>query len=151
MKTKRNIRNLRDDMGFPLPLQRVLRADMGAAPTFLGAWAIHQQGSCDTAPITVLIPLVQPATCTKGLPTGSQPLPPPSLVAQTIKNPSAVQKTWVWSLDWKIPWRRAWQHTPVFLPGESLWTEEPGGLQSMGSQRAGHDWVTKYSTAHGII
>ena len=36
----------------------------------------------------------------------------------------------------KIPWRRAWQPTPVFLPGESPWTEEPGGLQSMGLQRA---------------
>ena len=35
----------------------------------------------------------------------------------------------------KIPWRRAWQPIPVFLPGESPWTEEPGGLQSMGSQR----------------
>ena len=34
----------------------------------------------------------------------------------------------------KIPWRRAWKPTPVFLPGESPWTEEPGGLQSMGSQ-----------------
>ena len=34
-----------------------------------------------------------------------------------------------------IPWRRAWQPSPVFLPGESPWTEEPGGLQSMGSQR----------------
>ena len=31
----------------------------------------------------------------------------------------------------KIPWRRAWQPTPVFLPGKSPWTEEPGGLQSM--------------------
>ena len=31
-------------------------------------------------------------------------------------------------------WRRAWQPTPVFLPGESPWTEEPGRLQSMGSQ-----------------
>ena len=30
----------------------------------------------------------------------------------------------------KIPWRRAWQPTPVFLPGESPWTEEPGGLCS---------------------
>ena len=39
----------------------------------------------------------------------------------------------------KIPWRRAWHYTPVFLPGESPWTEEPGGLQSMGSQRVGHD------------
>ena len=27
----------------------------------------------------------------------------------------------------KIPWRREWQPTPGFLPGESLWTEEPGG------------------------
>ena len=27
----------------------------------------------------------------------------------------------------KIPWRRAWQPTPIFLPGESLWTKEPGG------------------------
>ena len=34
----------------------------------------------------------------------------------------------------KIPWRKAWQPTPVLLPGESPWTEEPGGLQSMGSQ-----------------
>ena len=28
----------------------------------------------------------------------------------------------------KIPWNRAWQPTPIFLPGESPWTEEPGGL-----------------------
>ena len=34
----------------------------------------------------------------------------------------------------KIPWRRAWQPTAVFLPGESPWTEEPGGLQSVRSQ-----------------
>ena len=39
----------------------------------------------------------------------------------------------------KIPWRRAWQPTPVFLPGESPWTKRPGGLQFMGSQRVGHN------------
>ena len=39
----------------------------------------------------------------------------------------------------KIPWRRAWQHTPVFLPGESPSTERPGGLQSMRLQRVGHN------------
>jgi len=35
-----------------------------------------------------------------------------------------------WFDPWvgKIPWRRAWQPTPVFLPGESSWTEEPGGV-----------------------
>ena len=39
----------------------------------------------------------------------------------------------------KILWRRAWQCTPVFLPGESPWTEKPGGVQSIGLQRVGHD------------
>ena len=38
----------------------------------------------------------------------------------------------------KIPWKRKWQPTPVFLPGESPWTEEPGGLQPIGSQRVRH-------------
>ena len=37
---------------------------------------------------------------------------------------------------------RKWQPTPVFLPGEAPWAEEPGGLQSMGSQRVGHDCAT---------
>ena len=38
----------------------------------------------------------------------------------------------------KIPWRRTWQPTSIFLPGESPRTEEPGRLQSMGLQRVGH-------------
>ena len=41
----------------------------------------------------------------------------------------------------KIPWRRKRQPTPVFLFGESPWTEERGGLQSMGSQTVGQDWI----------
>ena len=61
-----------------------------------------------------------------------------------VKHPPAMQETWVG----KIPWRRGWQPTPVYLPGESPWTEEPGGLQSMRSQRVGHDWATKHSTTH---
>ena len=39
----------------------------------------------------------------------------------------------------KIPWRRAWQPTSVFLPGESPWTDEPGRLPAKGSQKVGHD------------
>ena len=39
----------------------------------------------------------------------------------------------------KIPWRRAWQPTPVFSPGESPWREEPGELLSMELQRVRHD------------
>ena len=37
-------------------------------------------------------------------------------------------------LSQEDPLERKWQPTPVFLPGESPWTEEPGGLQSMGQQ-----------------
>ena len=36
----------------------------------------------------------------------------------------------------KILWREKCQPTPVFLPGEIPWTEEPGGLQSMGSKKS---------------
>ena len=38
----------------------------------------------------------------------------------------------------KILWRRKWQPTPVFLPGESPWTKEPGGPESIDSQRMGN-------------
>ena len=44
----------------------------------------------------------------------------------------------------KVPWRRAWQLTAVFLPGESPRTEEPGGLPSIGLQRVEHDWAAKH-------
>ena len=37
-------------------------------------------------------------------------------------------------------WRRKWQPTPVFLPGEPQGRTEPGGLPSMGSHRVGQDW-----------
>ena len=47
-----------------------------------------------------------------------------------------------WFNPWvrKMPWRKAWQSTPVFLSGESPRTEEPGGLQSIRSQRVRCDW-----------
>ena len=47
----------------------------------------------------------------------------------------------LWFDPWvrKIPWRRAWQPTSVFLPGKSPWTEEPGRLQSISSHRVGGD------------
>ena len=39
----------------------------------------------------------------------------------------------------RSPWSRKWQCALEFLPEESPWTEEPGGLQFMGSQRVDHD------------
>ena len=71
------------------------------------------------------------------------------MVVQTVKNPPAICEKWIRSLGWEDPRRRAWQPTPVFLPEEFPWTAEPGRLQSMGSQRVGHHWATKYST-HGF-
>ena len=68
------------------------------------------------------------------------------LVAQKVKNRSVIYESGVWSLGGKILRRRKWQPTIVFLPGESPWKEKPGRLQSMRSQRAGHDRVTKHST-----
>ena len=43
-----------------------------------------------------------------------------------------------------VPWKRAWQPTPVFLPGESSWTEGPGGLRSIGLQN--RTWPKRLST-----
>ena len=39
----------------------------------------------------------------------------------------------------KMPWRRKWQPPPVFLPGKIPRIEVPSRLQSIGSQRVGHD------------
>ena len=40
-------------------------------------------------------------------------------MAQMVKNLLAVQEAWVQSLGQEDPWRREWEPTPVFLPGES--------------------------------
>ena len=55
-----------------------------------------------------------------------------------VKNLPAMQED-LSLIPGSFPWRRALQPTPVFLPGESPWTEEPEGLHSMGSQKARHD------------
>ena len=47
----------------------------------------------------------------------------------------------------KIPWRRAWQPTPVFLPGESPWTRWERSMAGNSPQRVRHGWATKHSTA----
>ena len=62
-----------------------------------------------------------------------------SLVVQMVKDLSAIGRTGFDPWAGKILWRRAGQPTPVFLPGESPGTQEPGGLQSMGWQKVGHD------------
>ena len=86
--------------------------------------------------------LMVPSSCTvSGFPGSKRPS---SLVAQMVKNPPQRGRSEYAPWVGKIPWRRAWPPTPIFLPGESPWAEEPDGLQSMGSQRVRHDWRNKH-------
>ena len=62
-----------------------------------------------------------------------------SLVAQSVKNLPAVQETQVRSLSWEDPLEKEIATHSSILAWKISWTEEPGGLQSMGSQRVEHD------------
>ena len=66
------------------------------------------------------------------------PGPLASLAAQTVKHLPAVQKTWAPSLGWEDPLEKEMATLSSTLAWKISWTEEPGGLQSMGSQRVGH-------------
>ena len=57
-----------------------------------------------------------------------------SLVAQMVKNPPAMWETWVGSLGWKDPLEKGMATHSSILSWRIPWTEEPGRLQSMGSQ-----------------
>ena len=59
-----------------------------------------------------------------------------------VKSLPAVWKTQVQSLDWEDPLEKEMATHSSILAWEIPWTEEPGRLQSMGSRRVGHDWVT---------
>ena len=77
--------------------------------------------------------------------------PRASLVAQMVKNLPAMQETWVWSLGQEDPLEEGMATHSSTLTWKILWTEEPGGLQSMGLQRVGHDWAAEHThTSHFI-
>ena len=60
-----------------------------------------------------------------------------SLVVQMVKNLSAVQETWVPSLGWEDLLEQGMTTHASILAWRIPWTENPGGLQSMGLQRVG--------------
>ena len=62
-----------------------------------------------------------------------------SLVSQMVKNPPAMQETQVLSLVREDPLEEGMTTHSSILAWRIPWTEEPGGLQSMGSQGVGHD------------
>ena len=61
------------------------------------------------------------------------------LVAQTVKNPPEMWETQVRSLGQEDPLEKGMATHSSILAWRVPWTEEPGGLQSMGSPRVGHD------------
>ena len=65
-----------------------------------------------------------------------------------VKNPPAMQETWIRSLGWEDPLEKGVATHSSILAWRVPWTEEPGGLQRMGSQRVGHDGVTNMHTQH---
>ena len=66
-----------------------------------------------------------------------------SLVAQRVKHLPVMWESQVWSLGGKIPWRRKWQPTPVFLPGESHGQRSLVGYSPQGHKESvGHSWAT---------
>ena len=64
------------------------------------------------------------------------------LVAQVVKNLPAVQRTWARSLVWKDPLEKGMATHSSFLAWDITWTEEPGGLQSVGSHLG--TWLNDY-------
>ena len=56
-----------------------------------------------------------------------------------VKNLPAVQETWVRSLGWEDPLEKEMATHSSILAWRIPWTEKPGRLQSIGSQRVGHD------------
>ena len=60
-------------------------------------------------------------------------------MAQLVKNMSAMQETLIQSLGWEDPLEKEMTTHFSIHAWKIPWTKEPGGLQSMGSQRVGHD------------
>ena len=69
-----------------------------------------------------------------------------SLVSQMVKNQSAMQETWVSSLGREDPMEKKMTTHSSILAWRIPWMEEPGGLQTMRSQRVGHNLATNTET-----
>ena len=85
-------------------------------PAFLSLWTFHINSDDPLTPGNYITP-------TKGFPDSS-----------VVKNLPTMQETWVWSLDWEDPLEKGMATHPSILAWRIQWTEEPGGIQSIGSQ-----------------
>ena len=65
-----------------------------------------------------------------------------SLVAQMVENLPVMGETWIWSLGQEDPLEETMATHSIILAWRIPWTAEPGRLESIGLQGAGHDWAT---------
>ena len=85
----------------------------------------HWQHSIPATLLFAVLPSLRPSICL------ILPLCCFSLMAQTVRNLPATREMRVWSLGQKISWRREWQPTAVFLPGESHEQRSPWGCKEL--------------------
>ena len=112
---------------------------------YITAFQVFQLSLCSREPTVVLQTLKSNAGFLKTLRWQKPPLcfPRFNLLVQQVKSPPAMQETWVQSLGPEDPLKKEMATHSSILAWRIPWTEEPGGLQSTGSQRVGHDWATE--------
>ena len=103
-------------------------------PLYLNQLELNLFLSLEITSLLIIMPLVYSVfkKKKKGFPDGS-----------VVKNLPANQETRAWSLGQKDPLEKEMATHCSILAWQFPWTEEPGRLQSMGSQRIRHDWATK--------
>ena len=105
--------------------------------TWLGIQYLKFNTDCDCYSITKSYPTTQPMDYSM----------PDSSVLHYLPEIAQihVQQTVISDIK-KVPWRRAWQPIPVFLPGESPWTEEPEGYGPWGCKES--DMTESHTHTH---
>ena len=103
--------------------------------------AVPGDRSTDCPCLSFFTPVPPSCLCQSGCDSVSHdfPLSGASLAAQMVKNLPAVREMQVRSLGWEGPLEKGQATHSSILAWRIPWTEEPGGLQSTGSQRVGHD------------
>ena len=135
-------------LGLFCPLPEFLsRCMMGADAVPKASWLLTEV-CLQPALLPLLVYLCQFFPETVGYISSTFRSHPPwaSLVSQMVKNLPAMKGTWVQSLNWKDPLEKEMVTHSSILAQRIPWTEKPGGLWSMGSQRVRHDRGTDACT-----
>ena len=103
-------------------------------------WHCDLAFACSAAKLWIDLVLAPFIRGSEGFPGGS-----------AVKNLPVKQETWVRSLGQEDPLEKGMATHSSILAWRIAWTEEPGGLQSMGSQRVRHDWATDTSTLYMFL